>query len=404
MKFDITDTLFALSFGLDCVEHDLIGVTTHHGKRVACLSWHMGHFLGLSPAELADLCAAAILHDNALTQFIHTELSAGQTLSNMKQQFDISAHCVEGEENVSHLPIYPQIKGAVLYHHEHADGSGPLGFAWKDIPLYARIIHLADTIDAAFDCSHITPQKQTAIISFIQQNTNHLFDIDCSNAFLSSVKDLQYQEMANEKIDIFLKELIPSNMIDTSSSQLKDFASLFAKIIDYKSEFTCNHSLGIAEKAREMGAYYGYDEEKQTKLYFAGCLHDIGKLVIDRDVLEKPDKLTDTEYIHIQTHAYYTFYMLNSIRGLRDITSWASNHHEKLDGTGYPFGKKAPELSKDDRLMGCIDIYQALSEDRPYKPGMTHQKSMDILYDMADKGKIDSDICHDIDLVFGNKL
>ena len=153
-----------------------------------------------------------------------------------------------------------------------------------------------------------------------------------------------------------------------------------------------------------MGSFYGYDEEKLTKLYLAGCLHDIGKLVIDRDVLEKPDKLTDTEYIHIQTHAYYTFFILSPIRGLKDVTAWASNHHEKLDGTGYPFGKKASELTKEERLLGCLDIYQALSEKRPYKSGMSHEQSMKILYDMADTGKLDSDICKDIDMVFHDTM
>lgn len=82
------------------------------------------------------------------------------------------------------------------------------------------------------------------------------------------------------------------------------------------------------------------------------------------------------------------------------IDEWASLHHEKLDGSGYPFGKTGDELCKNDRMLACIDIYQALIEERPYRAEMPHAKAMKILFELADDGKIDSDIVHDIDVVF----
>ena len=84
------------------------------------------------------------------------------------------------------------------------------------------------------------------------------------------------------------------------------------------------------------------------------------------------------------------------MRDLPDVVSWACMHHEKLDGSGYPLGKKAEELSKYDRLLCCLDIYQALTEDRPYKSGVSPEHSIRIMRDMAEAGKIDRQITEDI--------
>ncbi len=123
-------------------------------------------------------------------------------------------------------------------------------------------------------------------------------------------------------------------------------------------------------------------------------------MAISNSILEKPDKLSDEEFTCMKKHALCTYKILSEIKDFKDITCWASYHHEKLNGQGYPFGKTAEELNHKERLMGCVDIYQALKEDRPYKAGMTHQKCISIMSDMADKGYIDKTIVKDIDKVF----
>jgi HD-GYP domain-containing protein (c-di-GMP phosphodiesterase class II) len=145
-----------------------------------------------------------------------------------------------------------------------------------------------------------------------------------------------------------------------------------------------------------MGEYYGCGDEECTKLYLAGALHDIGKLAISNKILEKPGRLTNEEYEVMKEHALYTWKILNEIDGLDEIVNWASFHHEKLNGRGYPFGKKDFELNRNERLLCCIDIYQALTEARPYKPGRSHEDTMVIMRDMAINGEIDSDITEDI--------
>lgn len=207
----------------------------------------------------------------------------------------------------------------------------------------------------------------------------------------------------NENIGVFLRGCLPALLQEKTMDQLFDISNYIAKKIDHESRSTGIHSLYVAEKARRMAAYYHFDKETQAKVYFAGALHDIGKLVVDTDILEKPDKLTKEEYEHVQCHAMETYRLLNGIEGLEEIAGWAAFHHERLDGSGYPFGKTAKDLGKIERLMGCVDIYQALIEKRPYKDNMSHEKAMQVLREMAEMGELDKTIVNDIDKCFGEK-
>ena len=172
----------------------------------------------------------------------------------------------------------------------------------------------------------------------------------------------------------------------------KNIADFFADIVDYKSPLTSRHSIGVAEKAAQFAKYIGYDVSDIEKMYLAGALHDIGKMAVGNEILEKPDKLTDEEFDKMKNHVGYTYLILSQVDGFEDIRDWAALHHEKLNGKGYPFGKTADELNEQERIMACVDIYQALTEERPYKKGMSHEKTCDILDEMAEKGFVDADI------------
>jgi HD-GYP domain-containing protein (c-di-GMP phosphodiesterase class II) len=185
--------------------------------------------------------------------------------------------------------------------------------------------------------------------------------------------------------------------VDLDDQVVLNLGELVSHIIDYKSPFTRRHSTGIAEKAWIMGKRYDYDHTRLAELFLAASIHDIGKLATPTAILEKPDKLDDQEFAIIKEHVYHTYKLLENIQGFEQIRDWASNHHEKLDGSGYPFGKKAAELDFNSRLIACIDIYQAVSEERPYHPARDHGSAMQILFDMAQKGQIDADIVQDMD-------
>ena len=191
---------------------------------------------------------------------------------------------------------------------------------------------------------------------------------------------------------------------DLSFEQIKALAKFFARIVDYKSPFTSTHSIGVAADAEKLSRFMGFDEETMQKMYLAGALHDIGKVAIGNKILEKPGRLTDDEFAVMKHHAAYTYSILSEIDDFEEICDWAAFHHERLDGTGYPFGKTAAELNTQERIMACVDIYQALTESRPYKQGMPHEKAYGILNDMVEKGWLDGEIASQVDACFDQKM
>ena len=411
MKLDLSDMVFALSYSLDQAENALLGVETGHGKRVACLALFMARELGIKGEELRDFVSCCILHDNALTEFIHEELVYSRLPQNVRLPQGAAAlpagpdmhqfHCVVGEMYIHLLPFGTDVENIVLYHHENADGSGPLGRTAAETPLKAQLVHLADYIDVTTRLSTLTEEGFQDLRQRVAAHVGSLFSEEAVALFMKAI-DYDKIVLCQKKRALgYLRGEFERAERDYSPEDIRNIAELFAKIVDYKSPYTCRHSVGVAEKAEIMARHYGFDEEKRTRYYFAAAMHDIGKMVTPNDVLEKPGKLTDNEFATMRDHATATAYILSQISGIPDIIKWAANHHEKLNGAGYPHGLKGAELSFEERLMACLDIYQALTENRPYRDGFSHARAISMMDDMVQKGEIDGDIVRDMDLVLG---
>ncbi|MBU5478688.1 HD domain-containing protein [Eubacterium sp. MSJ-13] len=394
MEIDIIGLLSAFSFALDCVEAELIHVTSNHGKRVAYMSVCMAQKMGVSDDALRDLAACALLHDNALTQYINEEFynDISKAAADEISPRQLGMHCIYGEKNLEKYPFKTDVKNVILYHHEEADGSGPFGKTWTEVPLFARIIHFCDMLDAFCKAQKFDEHVFNKAVHFIEKNRDIRFDGEVTGMFLDAFDKEEFSRLGDEHIEEYFWDRIPCEKSFYSFDILKDLANLFAKIIDYKSEFTSRHSLGVAKTAANISKIMGYDEVTCDKMYLAGALHDVGKIAIGNEILEKPARLTDEEFAKMKNHAGYTYMILSKVDGFEEIRDLAAFHHERLDGSGYPFGKKADELNQLQRIMACADIYQALTEKRPYKDGMSHKKACGILRDMADKNWIDKDI------------
>ena len=395
MEIDIIGLLSAFSFALDCVEAELIHVTSNHGKRVAYMSVCMAEKMGVSDDALRDLAACALLHDNALTQYINEEFYSDiSNIDTLKVSSDditprqLGMHCIYGEKNLEKYPFKTGVKDVILYHHEEADGSGPFEKKWTEVPLFARIIHFSDMLDAFCKAQKFDEDVFNKAVHFIEKNKDKRFDSEVTKMFFDAFDKEEFSRLGDEHIEEYFWEKVPCEKSFYSFNVLKDLADLFAKIIDYKSEFTSRHSLGVARTASKISEIMGYDKVICDKMYLAGTLHDVGKIAIGNEILEKPARLTDEEFAKMKNHAGYTYMILSKVDGFEEIRDIAAFHHERLDGSGYPFGKMADELT----------THQALTEKRPYKDGMNHDKACEILKDMADKNWIDKNIteviCH----------
>ncbi len=395
MELDVLGLVAACSYALDCVETELVHVTSRHAKRVAYMSVCVAEQLGICGKDLQDLAVYALLHDNALTQYIQEELHSN--LTDMKEMPRIGVHCSIGEENIQGFPFHTDVKNVILYHHENADGSGPFGKKSEEVPLFSRIIHLCDLLDQACCRKAFTTETWEWAKDVLKRIRGTMVDEECAEA-LERIFSEEYFLSLGGNFEASLWNKVPRQKQELDFSQIKKLAEFFAKIVDYKSPFTSTHSIGVAERAEKLSRYMGFDEETVQKMYLAGALHDIGKVAVGNEILEKPDRLTDAEFAVMKHHAAYTYNILSEIDDFEEIRDFAAFHHERLDGTGYPFGKDASELNVQERMMACIDIYQALTESRPYKKGMSHERACEILKNMADKGWLDMDIIDKIEM------
>ena len=436
MKINLNEILYAVSFAFDATEaeyyerirnngistigetsilradnvrfnykdHTNVVVTVGHSKRIAVLSILIGKEMGLDDKKLTDLAAYAILHDNALTEVIQEENQYkiyNNGIGYSDEDYNIRCATI-GEKNMSLLPFRTNNRDVILLHNENADGSGPFSRHYENTPVKAQIIHLANCVDTHCDLTTVSKDNYEEICNYVKRFSGILFSVDVSLAFLKGFKYKVLNNLQVTNIDSYLRGLIRRHDDEYSHAEVDNLATLLARIVDFKSHYKCRHSIGVAQRAKIMAEYYRFTPDKVTKYYLAGALHDIGKLMVSIDILDKPDRLSDTEFEKMKSHAYYTYSILSGIKGMKDIALWASHHHEKLNGQGYPFHLTAEELSPEERLMTCCDIYQALAEERIYKEAYPHDKIIGIMRSGVEKGEIDGNIVNDLDRVFRN--
>ncbi len=403
MLIETNELLYSVSLALDAVEQELLGAAGNHSKRAAYVAMSIGKKMGMSNNELLDLAACTVLHDNALTEYITTERRKGNNVIPKEEKDNLEFHCSKGEENAQKFPFRGRVAGVIKYHHENFDGSGYFSLAGEEIPLMSRIIRLADNLDATYFLAKIGDKKNNLIKEHVKNNAGVLYDPQIAEYFLQLFDENMIENLKHENINQVIENFAVKDPMEFSYEQVIEISQIFSKIIDFKSPFTLMHSSGIAEKATKLAEFYGLDDDTRNKLTIAAFLHDIGKLTVPNEYLEKPGPLTKEEFEVVKKHVYYTYEILSKITSFKEIAYWAASHHEKLSGNGYYKGYDSDELDFCARIMACVDIYQALTEDRPYRKGMTHEKAMSILYELSNKQEIDSKIVKDIDTLFAEK-
>lgn len=173
------------------------------------------------------------------------------------------------------------------------------------------------------------------------------------------------------------------------SIQRNPNALLCLSRIKEKDDYLLEHSLNVAILLANFGQFCGMEQHAIEELAHAGFLHDLGKILVPDEILHKPGRLTDDEMAIMQQHVTYGVDALNEASVDPRLVRIVSEHHERLDGKGYPLGKGADDISHEGRMLAIADMYDALTADRCYKPGMSSQKALRILLDEAPE-RIDS--------------
>jgi len=378
---------------LDIIEKEQIGASERHSVRVSALCAAMGKRMGYDNDACSALATCALFHDNALTEYHLSERDSTRLEQNM------ILHCEKGQSNVSWFPFQKDVTGFILYHHERGDGCGPFHKREGDYPFEAAILAAADSIDVTYHLQRVPANRLPALRDEIAAQAE-LFSTRTAVDLLLDILDNDMLEgLQDENIFTTLNNSLPRWEVDINEPSVLGIAGFVAHVIDFKSRFTRKHTSQIAHRAWLMAEHYGYHQEERAALYLAASLHDIGKMATPIEILEKPGSLNAEEFQIIKQHVRITHDWLSDIPNFELVRNWAADHHEKLDGTGYSFGKSASDLDFNARLIACMDIYQAVSEYRPYHGERTHAETMSILYNMAAKGWIDGGIVKDVDEV-----
>ena len=163
--------------------------------------------------------------------------------------------------------------------------------------------------------------------------------------------------------------------LETRDSLIK----ALSQAIEAKDPYTRGHSERVAEYSRKLGIKMGLDKEKVEALYWAGILHDIGKIAVPTNILIKPEKLTDEEYEKIKIHPEFSYKICKELKTLKQVLPAIRHHHERYDGNGYPDGLKENKIPLEARIMAVCDSFDAMTSDRAYRKALSKEEAIKIL-------------------------
>ncbi len=378
----------------DAIDLSSPSVSTHQ-MRVAYLAWVLAKKMRLPLEQLKQIYIAALFHDvGALDPSDKLRL-------HQFEEPNLISHCVRGERLFRSIPFLRPMASLVRYHHRPWKTWKEKGRSIDDPEvLGAQFLYLADLVERLINRQEYILHQTNRITAHLIKTSGRELHPDLVDFFLAEAKRAScWFDLVSPRLYSILLNHGPLERVEVGLEEIAQLAVFFSKIIDFKSRFTATHSSGVAACATILSHMFGLTEQEILIMKIAGSLHDLGKLVIPNAILEKPGRLTQEEFAIIKQHTYHTYIILSSIEGFELIAEWAAFHHEKLDGSGYPFGLTAERLSLGARIMAVADIFTALIEKRPYRDSMPEKEVREILSTQVTKGLLDGRI---VKLLFEN--
>lgn len=370
------------------------GLSRHHW-RTAMIADRLAQFIGVEEQERTVLIYAGLLHDIGAA----SSWEEKHRLRNINAvQVNVNAHAEAGYMLLKDSPQLGNLAVPIRHHHDHWDGSSPYGLRGTDIPLFSRILSLADKLEVHIhDDGYILDQRDS-ILSALRRLSGTLFDPELVQALHELAKQESFWlDLANpHHYHNFFRTIDTDVRMRFQLDDVLNVAEIFSTIIDRTSRFTGAHSRSVAAVAAYLSEARGYTESEVKVMRIAGLFHDVGKLAIPNEILEKPGPLTDHEFSIIRQHPYYTYRILEQIDGFQRIAEWSAFHHESVDGTGYPFRVKEDSLPLGARIIAAADIFTALTENRPYRGPLELPEVEVIMRKMAQERKLDGEVVSDL--------
>lgn len=390
MVVTLHELLLCLSKAQDLVSPEL----SNHHERVAYLSIRLAEQIKLPLEQQKDIFLAALVHDIGA-------LSLNERLETIESEPQyINTHAVRGAKLFEGFKPLQSATQIIKYHHTPWNFGDSRTYKGEDIPYASHIVHLADRVCGLIKASQNVLIQVPQILGEISKNTGVLYAPELVNALLElSNKEYIWLDLTASSPISNIPEIGFYDSLVLDIDDIIDLTYVFSRIIDFRSKFTARHSAGVAKTAENLAKLIGFSPLECKMMLIAGYLHDLGKLAIRNSVLEKPDMLNDDEFNEIRSHTYYTFQLLSSIEQFTTINQWASYHHEKLDGTGYPFQIQGDNLTMGSRIMAVADVFTAITENRPYRSGMENEHAIKVMKDMVENQSLDGRV---VDVLINN--
>jgi HD-GYP domain-containing protein (c-di-GMP phosphodiesterase class II) len=418
-RMALSEVVAALSFALDLTEDAVPG----HAVRSCLIGTRLGMELGLDEAARHDLYYALLLKDvgcssnsarmcqilggddrkakrdvklidwtkpsvAAVKMAWGTVLPGASPLRRavrilrMGMQQDannaemVTLRCERGADIVRKIGLSERCADAIYGLDEHWNGSGyPERLKGEQIPLMARILCLAQHLDV-----FAGEQGTARALETMDERSGSWFDPELARVARALALDgALWQGCRTPDEHALVVEMEPGTARTIGPEEVDRVCEAFADVVDAKSAFTYRHSMGVKDAALGIARQMGFTGERLTTIYRAALLHDLGKLGVSNSILDKPGKLTVEEFEVLKAHPVMSREILERIPSFAEIASIAGKHHERLDGFGYPDRLPAEALTVEDRIIALADVYGALSEDRPYRAGLSEEKVLSIL-------------------------
>lgn len=385
---NLNNLLLSLSEVVDYINPSV----DQHQYRTAYIALELAKHSNADLETRENIFAAALLHDiGAITVEEKIDIHNFEVVNK-------EVHAIKGALLLDQVPWLSKLSKIVKHHHTE-------WITWNrgiDDPIVysSQIILLADYVERLVDRQKYILHQTNDIMEEVKKISGTMVHEAIITAFIELAKKEEFWlDLVSSRLYSLLLNNGPFSNIQIGLDDVSRISDLYKDLIDFKSRFTATHTTGVAECAVKISEFFGMAEIDIKSMRIAGNFHDVGKLVIPNSILEKPDKLTKEEFAIIRCHTYYTYYTLNSIGGLHRIAEWAAYHHEKLDGSGYPFHCTKHEIVTGSRIMAVADIFTAIAEDRPYRIGMTRNDIYKVLTNQVENKYLDRRI---VDVLFDN--
>ena len=377
MKIDISKTVHELIVTLSYVIDIDQSQNMHHSWRVSILAARLSR-KHVSPKRLKNIFYAGLLHDiggmGLPLNIIHYLERNDKTAQNV-----LLSHPIVGAQFVSEIPQMSDAAKLVLDHHEWIDGKGyPRAKTKDNIPWGSQVIRLADAIDIALQTK--APREYGELKGTLSQNINkeysqELFD----EAFSLLEKDDFFNKLSetNNLSGIFeeTKKDVGIIRVNKKIDAIGTTLEVIAEVADMKHPYTSGHSLRVSRYAMSIALAMKLAHDDITRIKWAGLIHDIGKVSVPRNILDKPGSLTPEEFQEVKKHVVHTAEIMKLLPSLTDILPMAACHHEYFDGSGYPAGLKADEIPFGARILTVCDAFDAMVSNRPYRNPLTPEEA-----------------------------